>query len=80
MNTFIKAVALALPGVIAIALVVWGIYLIARPLFFGQPVEGFALVGRQVTSLQAGLAVLVLGLVIALLSMIGGLMSGTRLR
>jgi uncharacterized membrane protein len=75
MKTFLKAVAFAVPGIIAIVLVVWGIYLIATPLFFGQPLETFALFGRHLTSPQAGLAVFVLGLVIALLSMAGSLSS-----
>src|SRR5271165_2299316 len=75
MKAFIKAVAFAAPGSIAIVLVVWGLYLFATPLFFGQPVETFSLFERQVTSLQAGLAVFVLGLVIALLSIAGGLSS-----
>jgi hypothetical protein len=65
MKTFLKAVVFAVPGIIAIVLVVWGIYLIATPLLFGQPVEMLATLGRHLTSLQAGLAVFVLGLVIA---------------
>lgn len=75
MKAFIKAVAFALPAIIAVVLVVWGCYLFMTPLFFGQQVETFSIFGRQVTSLQAGLAVFVLGLVIALLSMVGSLTS-----
>ena len=75
MKAFIKAIAFAVPGIIAILLVVWGCYLLATPLVLGQPVETFFFFGRQVTSLQAGLAVFVLGLVIALLSMAGSFRS-----
>jgi hypothetical protein len=48
------------------------------PLFFAQPVETFSVLGRQVTSQQAGLAVFVFGLVLALLSMVGSLGSQSR--
>jgi hypothetical protein len=73
MKAFSKAVAFALPAIIAIVLVVWGCYLLASPLFLGQQVKTFSLFGSQITSLQAGLAVFVLGLVIALLSTVGSL-------
>ncbi len=73
MKTFINAVAFAAPGIIAIGLVLWGLYLLAMPLFFGHRVDTLVLFGRQVTSLQAGLVAFVLGLVIALLSMVGSL-------
>jgi uncharacterized membrane protein len=78
MKAFIKGVAFALPAIAAIVLVVWGCYLFTAPLFFGQPVPTFSLFGRQVTSLQTGLAVFVLGLVIALLSMVGSLGAQSR--
>jgi hypothetical protein len=71
MTAFIKTVAFATPGIIAIVLIVWGLYLFATPLFFGQPGETFSFFGIQVTALQAGLGVFVVGLAIALLSIVG---------
>jgi hypothetical protein len=80
MKTFVKAVTFAIPGTIAIILVAGGCYLIAAPLFFAQPVATFSVVGRQVTSLQAGLWAFVLGLVVALLSVVGSLHRSRRFR